>query len=93
MWLPIKHPTHVSSPILEGYEEAAVEVLINEDTQTWNEDIINGLFVLEEAKLIKKIPLSRHPIEDILFWLWTQSGQYSCKYEYRLLKRKLRGRV
>ena len=88
-WLPIKHPTYVSSPILEGWEEATVEVLINEDTRTWNEDVIDGLFVPEEAELIKKISLSRHPTEDMLFWPWTQSGQYSCKSVYQFLKHKV----
>ena len=66
-WLPIKHPTCVSSPILEGWEEAIVEVLINEDKWTWNEEVIDGLFVHEEVELIKKIPLSRQPTEDKLF--------------------------
>lgn len=37
-----------------GWDEATVEVLINEDTQTWNEVAIDGLFVHEEAALIKK---------------------------------------
>lgn len=78
-WLPIKHPTRVLSPILEGWEEAIVEVLIN---------VVDGLFVPEEATLIKKIPLSRHPTEDKLFWPCTQNGQYSCKSEYRFLKHK-----
>ncbi|KAL0007021.1 hypothetical protein SO802_008523 [Lithocarpus litseifolius] len=86
-WLPIKHTTRVSSPILlEGWEEATVEILINEDTQTWNEDAIDGLFVPEEAALIKKIQLSRHLTEDKLFWPWTQSGKYSFKSAYRFLK-------
>ena len=65
-----------------------VEVLINEDKRTWNEEVVDGLFVPEEAELIKKIHLSRHPTEDKLFWLWTQSGQYSCKSGYRFLKHK-----
>ena len=60
-WLPIKHATHVSSPILEGWEEATVEILINEDTRTWNEDAIDGLFVPEEATLIKKNPAIKTP--------------------------------
>ena len=87
-WLPTKHPTHVLSPILEGWEEAKVEVLINEATRTWNENIVNGLFVPDETALIKKIPLSKHPTKDKLYWPWTQNGQYSFKSEYRFLKSK-----
>ena len=63
-----------------------MEVLINEATRTWNENIIDGLFVPDEAVLIKKIPLSKHPTEDKLYWPWTQNGQYSCKSGYRFLK-------
>ena len=66
-WLPNKHPTCVLSLVLEGWEEAKVEVLINEATRTWNENIIDGLFVPDEAALIKKIPLSKHPTEDKLY--------------------------
>ena len=63
-----------------------MDVLINEDSRTWNEQIIDGLFVPEEAALVKKIPLSRHLVDDKLLWLWTQSGTYSCKSGYRFLK-------
>ena len=48
--------------------------------------MIDGLFVPEEAELVKRIPLSRHPVNDKLFWPWTQSGTYSCKSGYRFLK-------
>ena len=71
---------------LGGWEEAKVEVLINEATRTWNENIIDGLFVPDEAALIKKIQLSKHPTEDKLYWPWTQNGQYSCKSGYGFLK-------
>ena len=63
-----------------------MEVLINEAMRTWNENIIDGLFVLDEATLIKKIPLLKHPTEDKLCWPWTQNGQYSYKSGYRFLK-------
>ena len=63
-----------------------MEVLINEAMRTWNENTIDGLFVPDKAALIKKIPLSKHPTEDKLYWPWTQNGQYSCKSGYRFLK-------
>lgn len=85
-WLPSKPPTRVLSPVLEGWEETTVDVLINEDNRTWTEQVIAGLFVPEEAELIKKIPVSKHPTEDKLYWPWTQSGQYSSKSGYRFLK-------
>ena len=36
-WLPFKPPTRVLSPVVEGWEETIVDVLINEDNRTWNE--------------------------------------------------------
>ena len=63
-----------------------MSVLINEENRTWNEHLIDGLFVLEEAELVKKILLSRHLVEDKVFWPWTQSGAYTCKSGYRFLK-------
>ena len=85
-WLPSKPTTHVLSPILEGWEKTTVDALINEENWTWNNDVLAGLFVPEEAELITRIPLSKHPIEDKLYWPWTQNGQYTCKSGYRFLK-------
>ena len=56
-----------------------MSVLINEENRTWNEHLIDGLFVPKEAKLVKKIPLSRHSVEGKVFWPWTQNGAYTCK--------------
>ena len=86
LWLPRKVPTHVQSSMLEGWEETTVNVLINEENRTWNRHLIDGLFVSEEAELVKKIPLSRHSVEDKVFWPWTQSGAYTGKSSYRFLK-------
>ena len=65
--------------MLEGWEETMMSVLINEENRTWNEHLIDGLFVPEEAELVKKIPLSRHSVEGKVFWPWTQNGAYTCK--------------
>ena len=85
-WLPTKPTTRILSPILEGWEEATVDKLIKEDTRTWDEDVIDGIFVIEEAALIKSSPLSRYPTENKLFWPWIQTGKYTCKSGYCFLK-------
>ena len=79
-------PARILSPILEGWEEATDDKLIKEDSRTWDDDVINGLFVPGEVAIIKSIPLSRFPTEDKLFWPWTQIGKYNCKSGYRFLK-------
>nr|POF00561.1 putative ribonuclease h protein [Quercus suber] len=70
----------------DGSAAATVDNLIKEDTRTWNEDVIDGIFAPEEVALIKTILLSRYPAEDILHWPWTQTGKYTCKSGYRFLK-------
>ena len=73
-WLPIKHPTRITCIMLESMEEAIVECLINVDTRSWNEEMIDGIFIPQEAELIKKIPLSQFETDDSLFWPLSPNG-------------------
>ena len=66
-WLPIKHPTRISSP-LESMENATMDLLIDAETRSWNAGSIDGLFAPNEADLIKRIPLAWLACEDELFW-------------------------
>ena len=65
-WLP-KHPPHVSSYPLAEFENSTVDILIDPSRRQWIVDMIDRLFNIEEAKLIKSIPLSCKALEDILF--------------------------
>ena len=65
-WLPIKHPTRISSP-LESMENATVDLLIDADTWSWNLGIIDGLFAPNDVDLIKRIPLTRLACVDEMF--------------------------
>lgn len=68
--------------------EATVECLINLETRTWNHELVDGLFIPSEAELIKKIPQSvlLRTLFFHLFWPLEQSGHYSCKSGYQILK-------
>ena len=68
-WLPIKHPSKIISPILKSKEEATVDCFINPETRTWNHEMIDWIFIPQEAKIIKKIPLSKNDVADSIFWL------------------------
>ena len=48
--------------------------------------MVDGLFVEEDAKIIKRIPLSQLVTKDVLYWPFTSNGIYSCKLGYRFLK-------
>ena len=52
---------------IEGFENHTVDLLIDPFTRKWNEELINGLFVEEDAELIKSIPLSRTVTEDAFY--------------------------
>ena len=54
----------LSHPI-ESMENSTVAKLINE-TRQWNEELIDGVFACDEAVMIKKIPLGKVTIKDVL---------------------------
>ena len=81
-WLPRQQAPQVLSPIIESLAEARVEILIDGETRKWNHSIIDGIFVQEEAKLIKKLPLPNDECEDSLFWPFTHNGIYNSKSGY-----------
>ena len=84
-WLPSKFLPYISSPIPSGWEDARVSSLFDSSQQVWNLATLQQLFNPRDAKLINSIPLSTRPIEDVLIWLFTQTGSYTVKSEYRFL--------
>ena len=63
-----------------------MDCLIDEQTRTWNADMVDEIFAPQEAKEIKKIPLARKATEDSLFWPLAQDGKFNYKLGYRFLK-------
>ena len=59
-WLPRQSNPQVLSPPLESLSEARVEILIEEAERKWNHGLIDGIFTVEEAKLIKSLSLSQN---------------------------------
>ncbi|KAL0006673.1 hypothetical protein SO802_008175 [Lithocarpus litseifolius] len=71
---------------IEEFEHNTVSSLLDPSTRQWHTDLVDGLFVEEDAELIKKIPLSKNVTEDVLYWPYTSNGEYSSKSGYRFLK-------
>ena len=63
-----------------------MDCLIDEQTRTWNTEMVDGIFASQEAEVIKNIPLAREAIEDSPFWPLAQDGKFNCKLGYRFLK-------
>ncbi|XP_062028872.1 uncharacterized protein LOC133744858 [Rosa rugosa] len=77
--LPSGQPD-VNATALE--EVAGVQDLIS-NTGSWNVELINRLFSVEEAEAILSIPLSSRNVEDRLVWKLERDGKYSVKTAYR----------
>ena len=92
-WLPRKHPPQVLSPMVDTLADAKVATLIEETSRQWNHEVIDGIFTLLEAEMIKAIPLSRCEAEDSLFWPFTNNGIYTSKSGYRFLKAEDQSKV
>ena len=65
-------------------EETTVDCLIDPDTRRWNNDMMEGMFIPQEAAAIKKIPLSRTVRYSILVFV-SRWGLY-LQIGYRFLK-------
>ena len=85
-WLPRKHPPQQPICTLESFENHIMDTLFDPITRRWNEGLVDGLFVIQDAKLIKKIPLSRNATQDTLYWPYSNTGDYSCRFGYRFHK-------
>lgn len=72
----------IQRPCIEGIEEMRVCELLNEDLVSWNEGMVRGMFVEEEAKDILNIPLSFRLREDKSIWVLNRLGRYIVKSTY-----------
>lgn len=64
--------------------------LLDEESRSWNVDLIKQEFLSHEAKLILGIPLSDRVIPDKFVWLPSPNGNYTTCSAYRLLSRVTR---
>ena len=63
-----------------------MDSLIDPIKREWISELVDGLFVPEDADIIKKIPLSRAASEDKFYWPYSSNEIYTCKSGYRFLK-------
>jgi len=52
--------------------------LINPNTKTWKEDVVNRLFESDQVGCILNIPISRTNESDKLVWLISRIGNYTA---------------
>lgn len=84
-WLPGKGSAKILSPQSGGLDGARVAALINSNTRTWDQNVLQQHFLSFEVSSIKAIPLCWTDQEDWLIWLGCKDGNYSVKTGYQLL--------
>ena len=83
-WLPGAHSGRILSPVSVLSEEATVDQLIGNDSQWWNTNLVDSIFIPSKAQLVKSIPVCHSAQKDFLFWPpWT--GMYQVRTSYHLL--------
>lgn len=78
-WLPTPSSFKPVTPLDLEWKQKPVEALIDEHTKTWNEDLVNTLFMSNEANVITGLPLSCFGAADKLVWHWSKNGLFSIK--------------
>ncbi|CAN1241903.1 Putative ribonuclease H protein At1g65750 [Linum perenne] len=82
-WLKEEGRRHVVSPVREGLEDLRVSNLWIPGTRSWDEELLEELFVPEDVEAILRIlPLTDNG-EDAMIWHVSSDGAYSVKSAYK----------
>ena len=85
-WIP-KHLTKkVIHTFLDEEWEWRVTELIDWSTHTWDNQLIGEKFHRDDAVAILRIPLSRRPIQDSIYWIHNMEGEYIVKSGYQIAR-------
>lgn len=90
-WLPSKEEPGLVNPMGINFPEIRVSSLIKPSTQSWNDELLRGLFSPEQVTLIKSIPLGHELAKDKIIWPHTQFDIYSVKSGYYFLSKERNG--
>lgn len=84
-WLLTKYnPYIISSPI--QLQRKMVASLLCTDRKEWDVKVLSDVLNERDQSCIMVIPISESGNEDIIFWSFEDSGNYSVKSAYRLLQ-------
>jgi hypothetical protein len=87
-WLPTPITHSVQSP-QQILDNSVVGELIDYRQGVWKKDLSIGIFLPEEAQVIKNIPLSPCLPPDRLIWKETNDGKFTVRSAYHLGKQLL----
>ncbi|CAN1816832.1 Putative ribonuclease H protein At1g65750 [Linum perenne] len=82
-WLKEEGRRHVISPVREGLENLHVEELWIPGTRSWDEELLEELFVPQDVEAILRITPSSDNEEDTMIWHVSTDSAYSVKSAYK----------
>ena len=65
--------------------DAKVDELIDQDNAVWKTDVVQQMFLPNEALEILGIPLSERLPPDWIIWACTPSGMFTTSSAYKLI--------
>nr|POE71559.1 hypothetical protein CFP56_12786 [Quercus suber] len=77
--------TILSTGVDSHPSETKVQTLINSELGVWKSELVQQLFLPQEASIILGIPLSRHCPPDKVAWAYTPLGAFSTSNAYKRL--------
>ena len=84
-WFLTNSYARVLSSVQVLDEDATVENLIDPVCMCWKEELIDKIFMANEAQAIKQIPLSLRRPPDSRVWIGTRKGNFTVKSAYWFL--------
>ncbi|KAL0349988.1 UNVERIFIED_CONTAM: hypothetical protein Sradi_4148000 [Sesamum radiatum] len=83
-WLPRPHTYLPITPKRMFLQDIHVSDLLDSSKEGWNDELIDFLFFLEDANLIKSIQIGWFPLSDSRFWHYDRRGIFSVKSAYHV---------
>ena len=84
-WLPSQLSRSVASQIPLMSPDTKVSELIDQDKAAWKSEVVQQLFLPQEASEILGIPLSERLPPDRIVWACTPSGMFTTSSAYKLI--------
>ena len=82
-WLPRPSTFRVQTPLALLPANTMVDSFIDLDSGDWNINLINQIFLPDNATYILSIPLSRHKLQDRMIWAYTPRECFTVNNAYR----------
>ena len=86
-WL-VGDVSYIATHPNEELKDITVQILMNVDSKSWDQDILQELFSTNEVRTIISIPLSSRRVGDEWVWKYCRNNQRkqesSCDLEYSI---------